>query len=476
MKLFYLLLLFCVTNAIGQVGIGTTNPNLSSALDISSTTQGMLPPRMTTAQRNIIPSPANGLLIFNITTNTVDIFSPGGWRSLIVNNAANSNVVYVYSLADLPAPISAVITLIPTKVYIFSGIVDISPNYLVLNGAGLKGTDPSKDGVMSNVAGAVLRSSGVSVFMENFAVVPLSSGTQAYDFTGTQSHFCNLFSGNSVTEVGPASGGVGQINGFRAITILKNYWKCTNGVKIGGTVGKLTSSFNFISDMQGVNAIGIEILANANILDIDLANNYFENITAGVKVNTPVTIDRGRMTTNMFRGVTNLLVGFDSFTREWEMIQNTNVPNSRATAYISMDGNAPPAQGATATDMAIAATFYKIAGTTVPVSPTSLKRFTTTSNRLTYTGKDPITAKVRASIGAKSPAVDSDYSIRIFKNGVAVGPITSNATAGNNETFQISLTMEVEMASNDFIEVFIRRNSGNVTSLFVDNLQFQVTD
>ena len=470
MKLCYLLVLFCITNAIGQVGIGTTNPNLSSVLDITSTTQGMLPPRMTTAQRNLIPSPANGLLIFNITTNTVDLFSPGGWRSLIVNNAANSNVVYVYSLADLPAPISAVITLIPTKVYIFSGIVDISPNYLVLNGAGLKGTDPSKDGVMSNVAGAVLRSSGVSVFMENFAVVPLSSGTQAYDFTGTQSHFCNLFSGNSVTEVGPASGGVGKINGFRAITILKNYWKCTNGVKIGGTVGKLTSSFNFISDMQGVNAIGIEILANANILDIDLANNYFENITAGVKVNTPVTIDRGRMTTNMFRGVTNFLVGFDSFTREWEMIQNTNVPNSRATAYISMDGNT------TTTNMTGGGPFYKIAGITVPVSPTSLKRFTTpAANRLVYTGKDPITAKVRASIGAKAPGSSSDYSITIFKNGAQIGPITSNATAANNENFQISLTMEVEMASNDYIEVFIRTNSGS-TSLPVDNLQFQVTD
>ena len=41
-----------------QVGIGTTNPDESSALDISSSTSGFLLPRMTTTQRNAIVRPA----------------------------------------------------------------------------------------------------------------------------------------------------------------------------------------------------------------------------------------------------------------------------------------------------------------------------------------------------------------------------------------------------------------------------------
>ena len=56
-----------------QVGIGTTIPNPSAALDITSTTQGILPPRMTTDQRNLITSAAKGLIVFNTTLNTLQI-------------------------------------------------------------------------------------------------------------------------------------------------------------------------------------------------------------------------------------------------------------------------------------------------------------------------------------------------------------------------------------------------------------------
>ena len=47
-----------------QVGIGTATPNASSVLDVSSTTKGFLPPRMTTTERDAISSPAQGLMIF----------------------------------------------------------------------------------------------------------------------------------------------------------------------------------------------------------------------------------------------------------------------------------------------------------------------------------------------------------------------------------------------------------------------------
>lgn len=66
-----------------QVGIGTTNPDPSALLDITSTTSGLVIPRMTTVQRNAIPSPVTSLLIYNSTTDCLEMFSASGqWVSI----------------------------------------------------------------------------------------------------------------------------------------------------------------------------------------------------------------------------------------------------------------------------------------------------------------------------------------------------------------------------------------------------------
>ena len=174
-KLSFILLLFSYSLGFAQhVAINGTgaSPDAKAMLDIASTTSGLLIPRMTTVQRDLITTPPNGLQVYNITTNTLDVYRGTRWESVSGNPL--SNLVYVYSLADLPAPSGNAITLDATKMYIFSGIVSISPN---LNGAGLRGTDPAKDGVLSTVSGAVLRSTGVSVFIENLVVIPASGST-----------------------------------------------------------------------------------------------------------------------------------------------------------------------------------------------------------------------------------------------------------------------------------------------------------
>ena len=66
MKQFFTFLVAVVFTATtyAQVGVGTTTPDASAALDITSTTGGLLVPRMTAGQRDAITSPAQGLIIF----------------------------------------------------------------------------------------------------------------------------------------------------------------------------------------------------------------------------------------------------------------------------------------------------------------------------------------------------------------------------------------------------------------------------
>lgn len=66
----------------GQTGIGTASPDASAMLDVTSTTRGLLPPRMTTAQRDAIASPANGLILYNSTTSKLQVRAGGAWVDL----------------------------------------------------------------------------------------------------------------------------------------------------------------------------------------------------------------------------------------------------------------------------------------------------------------------------------------------------------------------------------------------------------
>ncbi|HLF62648.1 MAG TPA: DUF1566 domain-containing protein [Saprospiraceae bacterium] len=65
-----------------RMGIGTNNPAEGSILDITSIEKGLLIPRMTSAQRQIIGTPATGLLVFDNTTSTFWFHNPQDWTEM----------------------------------------------------------------------------------------------------------------------------------------------------------------------------------------------------------------------------------------------------------------------------------------------------------------------------------------------------------------------------------------------------------
>ena len=65
-----------------SVGIGTASPHASAQLEVTASNKGMLVPRVNTAQRTAISSPATGLLVYDTDANGFWFYNGSTWTPL----------------------------------------------------------------------------------------------------------------------------------------------------------------------------------------------------------------------------------------------------------------------------------------------------------------------------------------------------------------------------------------------------------
>ena len=85
---FFSLFLLAGISVFAQMGINTDNsaPDPSAMLDVKSTSKGLLPPRMTGAQRDAIASPAVGLIIWcsdYLPSGQLEVYNGTGWSNMM---------------------------------------------------------------------------------------------------------------------------------------------------------------------------------------------------------------------------------------------------------------------------------------------------------------------------------------------------------------------------------------------------------
>src|SRR5689334_1371470 len=71
-----------------NVGIGTTSPDANAQLDITSTSKGMLIPRLTTTQRTAILNPTKGLIVYDSTSQLIFYYDGGAWQGISNGSSA----------------------------------------------------------------------------------------------------------------------------------------------------------------------------------------------------------------------------------------------------------------------------------------------------------------------------------------------------------------------------------------------------
>lgn len=87
------------------VVINDTNgeiPDPSSVLDVSSSSKGVLFPRLTTAERDLIQDPAEGLLIYNSSKKVYEFFNGSSWLTMgVVSPDLSSYALHIEPSSDI---------------------------------------------------------------------------------------------------------------------------------------------------------------------------------------------------------------------------------------------------------------------------------------------------------------------------------------------------------------------------------------
>ena len=217
----------------GGVGIGTTAPDASAALDIVSSTKGALLPRLTTAQRTAIASPATGLIVFQTDGTPGYYYYVGGaWQQIAT--AAGAAVTAGNGLTKTGQNLTLGGTLTSPATILQSG------NNFSLTGGNV--------GIGTALPSAALEVSGD--FRVSNGTVANTLGTPA---TGNASNTSFPNSGQSFTL--PAGGGSITSVRLRSAATYSTTFAIYQGGGNGGTLLYGPAPINFVNDVPSTVAL-----------------------------------------------------------------------------------------------------------------------------------------------------------------------------------------------------------------------------
>jgi hypothetical protein len=295
----------CLMVATAQVSVNTTGaaPNASSMLDVSSTTKGILVPRMSSAQRAAIATPANGLLVYDNSLNQFYYYNGTAWLALPTSNAAGSGWLLGGNSGTNPA----------TN---FIGTTDAQPLKFKIDNtpAGeISSNSNTSLGINTNINSGGAQNTGVGGY----------SLTNVTGLANTALGYSSLYSnvgGNNNTAVGAnalTSNASGYSNVALGHSALYNNGITNNNVAVGDSAGYWNGYGVTVHPIYGLTnglrntAVGSKALYK-NIGGNDntaIGNNAMDSVIGG---NNNTAIGSNSMGLGANSGINNTAVGVQS--------------------------------------------------------------------------------------------------------------------------------------------------------------------
>lgn len=447
LNIILIVIIFINFKASAQLGVGTTSPEASAMLEIQSTNKGFLAPRMTTIEKNTISSPATGLMVYDNDLGKFNYFDGSAWITIESSENSRDNFVLVKSIADLPAPSSGVITLSSSTLYEVNGFINLGANSVNLNGAVFVGSNPNSDvlsysgssGLFSGSNGGLVQFLSIMGNSGSTKLFNINDGSKTKNFIIRDSYILNFgdigtISGHRFVYLNTLSY-YNNLNGFlfsgnAELFLYDQIWNETNS----GTAFSLSGNFEVISMTGGK-------------LDIDVGETGID-VTAN-----PTLTSRGVIENVAFTQSGNFTSGV--FSKKWEIEAAGLVTEKDDKATGSIYINSPSTTAISAVNVPT-----KVSGATTAAN---LFRADTDSqnNRLRYTGTKTRFFEAICTFSLFGGKNDV-YAFYIYKNGVRVPSIyVENKIANNGDIGAATIMGTVELASNDYVEVWVENKSAS---------------
>lgn len=453
-----------------QVGIGTTTPDASSMLDITSTTKGLLAPRMTTIEKNVITAPANGLLVYDTDMDKFNYFDGTSWVILEAGSSiSRTNYKLVKSVADLSDELAAgggaTYLLNSSYLYEINGTILIDFP-IDINEAYVRGQDTRGD-ILFNNTGTALFTGSKGGNLRDFLVV--GNGQPAFNINGTTDQ--NLVS-NSVVYTSCSS--VGTLSNMGLVFFnISQFVSCNGGLTVSNIASFLMSNIFWTSTSTGT-----FLSFSGTFDDIQLSSGRVsvDSGEIGIDVSAnPIVNNAGSINGVAFTGAGNRINGYTSgtypgykFSKEWDvnspgiLVETDN--NATGTIYISSK---------TITSIPAANTPVKALGTTTAAN---VFRFDTNgvSNRLRYVGTKTRIFNISASLSLTSTTNNQVLSIYFAKNGTVLNSTRIQRKIGTGADIgAASISGTVELATGDYIELWLANNLASRDAT-IENLNLHI--
>tara|TARA_R110001583_G_scaffold187744_1_gene349234 strand:+ start:642 stop:2090 length:1449 start_codon:yes stop_codon:yes gene_type:complete len=458
-----------------QVGIGTVTPDASSVLDISSTTQGMLAPRMTTTERTAITTPANSLLVYDTTVKAFYYYNTPStsWVQLSSGSDKRDNFKLVKSATDLADELTAgggsKYLLTTNTLYEINGTISLSFP-IDLNNASINGRDEEED--IFTRAGGVLFEGTTGGHIEHITITAPG---------GTVFNLNDPSSTEEVSLVGlhiEDSGNIGTLSGFEKVHMTNIEFERNNAGIIFSDTEELTlRGVDWHSDNAGIYET---FVGDFDLITIESGVLEVIGATAGLDITGITSIGEDAiLEAVVFSGGGNYINGASpyigsSFTNDWTV----NAPGiSQESDDVSTGNFYYNGSLTTGFSQSISNnTAVKVDGGAGTTTANSLFRFSAPStNNLTYLGKKTRNFQINASLSVRVVgAAGNFYAFIIAKNGTVV--TESNAVVridSDSEIQNVAINSIVSLATNDHIEIYVQRLTGGGTdtlAIFSENL------